>query len=60
MFKDAVNNSHGISADLPFWYYAPLGELYGIFKTLGTDTIAAITSVPSISFTIESYMGPPQ
>ncbi len=58
VFKDAAANYHGISADLPFWYYAPEGFLWGIFKTLGTDTIAAATSVPSISFTIEAYQGP--
>lgn len=58
VFKDAVNNSHGITADLPFWYYAPAGELYGFFKTLGTDTIAAASGAPLLSLTIESYMGP--
>lgn len=58
VFKDGVNNSHGITADLPFWYYAPQGFLWGFFKTLGTDTIAAATSAPMLSLTIEAYAGP--
>lgn len=58
VFKDAVNNSQGISADLPLWYFAPAGVLYGIFKTLGADTIATASVNPLVGFTIEAYGGP--
>lgn len=54
VFKDAVNNQLGITADTPLWYAAPEGILWATVKTLGADNIAA-GSLPALSFIIEVY-----
>ena len=54
VFKDAANGQIGVTADLPLWYVAPEGLLWGAFKTLGADNIAA-GSEPLIELIIEPY-----
>ena len=54
VFKDAVNGQIGLTADVPCWYRAPEGALWGAVKTLGADNIAAL-SEPRIELLIEAY-----
>lgn len=52
VWRDAVNNQVGLTANTPAAYYVPEGQLWLAVKTLGTDNIAA-GAMPMLSLVIE-------